>query len=238
MRYPYGLQVIESCLTCTLRKDNLFCNLSPEALRSLENIRSTATYPKGTVLFVEGQTPRGVFLLCNGRGKLSATSSEGKSLILRIAEPGEVLGMSATVSGRPYEATLELLEPSQVNFLRRDDFLNLLRRHGEVALRTAQQLSQNYHSACQEMRTLGFAQSASGRLARLLLELAASQKRSGNGLHLKMTLTHEEIGQRIGTSRETVTRIFADFKKRRVVSVKGSTLTICDKSALESMVTT
>jgi CRP/FNR family cyclic AMP-dependent transcriptional regulator len=237
MRFPYGLQVIESCLTCTLRKDSLFCNLSPEALRSLEAIRSTATYPKGTVLFVEGQNPRGVFLLCNGRGKLSATSSEGKSLILKIAEPGEVLGMSATVSGRPYEATLELLEPSQVNFLRRDDFLNFLRQHGEVALRTAQQLSQNYHSACHEIRSLGFAQSAAGRLARLLLDWAASQERGGNGLRLKMALTHEEISQRIGTSRETVTRIFADFKKRRLVSVKGSTVTICDKAALENMVT-
>ena len=237
MRFPYGMQIIESCLSCTLKKDHLFCNLPPEALRSLEAIRSTATYPKGTVLFVEGQSPRGVFLLCNGRGKLSATSSEGKSLILKIAEAGEVLGLSATISGRPYEATAELLEPAQVNFMRRDEFLNFLRQNGEVALRTAQQLSQNYHSACQEVMTLGFSQSASGRLARLLLDWAAGQEHAGNGHRLKMTLTHEEISQRIGTSRETVTRLFADFKRRRIVSVEGSTLTIRDRSALEAMST-
>ncbi|MGH9601061.1 MAG: Crp/Fnr family transcriptional regulator [Terriglobales bacterium] len=235
MRFPYGLQIIESCLTCTLRRDNLFCNLSPEALRSMEAIRSTATYPKGTVLFVEGQNPRGVYLLCNGRAKLSSHSSEGKSVILKITEPGEVLGLSATVSGRPYEATLELLEPCQVNFMRRDDFLSFLHQHGDVAVRAAQQLSQHYHSACQEIRTLGFSQSASGRLARLLLEWAESQKNGGNGLRLKMNLTHEEIGQRIGTTRETVTRILADLKRRKILAVKGSSLTITNKAALEEL---
>ncbi|HXE91697.1 MAG TPA: Crp/Fnr family transcriptional regulator [Terriglobales bacterium] len=235
MRTPYGLQILDSCLTCELREKRLFCNLSPTAVRDLEAIRSTASYPAGAVLYVEGQNPRGVFILCQGRAKLTASSAEGKTLILKIVEPGEVLGLSSTVSGKPYEATVELLEPTQVNFIRRDEFLNFLRRHGDAALRVAQQLSQNYHTAYQEIRTLGLSQSASEKLARLLLEWSANDN-SGRGLKLKLTLTHEEIAQMIGTSRETVTRAFADLRKRRFIEVRGATVTIRDRTALESLV--
>ena len=59
------------------------------------------------MLFVEGQAPRGIFVLCKGRVKLSICASDGKTLILKIAEAGEVLGLSAAVSGAPYELTAE-----------------------------------------------------------------------------------------------------------------------------------
>jgi CRP/FNR family transcriptional regulator len=235
MRTPYGLQILDSCLTCELREKRLFCNLSPVAVKELEAIRSTASYPSGAVLYVEGQNPRGVFILCQGRAKLTASSADGKTLILKIVEPGEVLGLSSTVSGKPYEATVELLEPTQVNFIRRAEFLNFLRKHGDAALRVAQQLSQNYHTAYQEIRTLGLSQSASEKLARLLLEWASSEN-SGRSQKVKLTLTHEEIAQMIGTSRETVTRAFADLKKRKFIEVRGATVTIRDRSALESLV--
>lgn len=225
-------------MTCKLREDYLFCNLSPAATKSLEAIKSTAAYPKGALLFVEGQPARGVFVLCNGRAKLSTSSSDGKTLILKIAEPGEVLGLSATVSGKPYEVTAEILQPSQANFIARQDFLNFLKEHGEAAVRVAQQLSNNYHSAYQEIRSLGLSQSASEKLARLLLEWSEKETENGRKAEsrLKVTLTHEEIAQLIGTSRETVTRIFADLKKRQLIQVKGSTLHIRNRQALENMV--
>lgn len=236
VRSPYGLDIIESCLNCQLREDYLFCNLSQPAIKDLEAIKSTASYPKGAILFVEGQAPRGVFVLCQGRAKLSTSSSEGKTIILKIAEPGEVLGLSATVSGKPYEVTAEMMEPSQANFIVKQDFLNFLREHGEAALRVAQQLSQNYHSAYEEIRSLGLSQSASEKLARLLLEWAADGDASKGKVRLKVTLTHEEIAQLIGTSRETVTRAFADLKKKHLVQIKGSTLILRNKAGLEHMV--
>ena len=120
MKTPYGLEVIESCLACPMLKDRLFCNLPQRTIEGLDAISSSATYPKGAVLFVEGQAPRGVFVLCNGRVKLSASSTDGKSLILRIADPGEVVGLPGTISGKPYEATAEALEPIQANFIPRE----------------------------------------------------------------------------------------------------------------------
>jgi hypothetical protein len=88
-------------------------------LQSFEAIKFTSTYPKGAVLFVEGQAPHGIFVLCKGRVKLSICSTDGKPLILKIAEPAEVLGLSATVSGHPYELTAGTIDPCQVNFVKR-----------------------------------------------------------------------------------------------------------------------
>lgn len=236
MRSPYGLDIIESCLGCKLREEYLFCNMSTAAVRALERIRSLATYPEGSLLFLEGQPARGIFVLCHGRAKLSTSSSDGKTIILRIAEAGEVLGLSATVSGKPYEVTAETLEPAQANFVARADFLNFLREHGEAALRVAEELSNNYHAAYTEVRALGLSTSASEKLSRLLLEWSAKAKAAGDEVRVKVSLTHEEIAQLIGVSRETVTRSFAELKRKQLIQVKGSTLVIRNKPALQKFV--
>jgi CRP/FNR family transcriptional regulator, cyclic AMP receptor protein len=173
MSAPYGPEIIESCLSCLQREDGLFCNLPPPAVQRLVGITSAAAYLKGATLFVEGQSPRGVFILWSGRVKLSTASADGRSLILRISEQGEVLGLPATVTGKPYELTADVIEPTQANFISRTDFLLFLRKHGEAALRVAQQLGETYHSAIAEMRTIGLSHSAGKKLARFLLDLSA-----------------------------------------------------------------
>jgi CRP/FNR family cyclic AMP-dependent transcriptional regulator len=233
---PYGFDIIENCLTCKMRAEHIFCDLPPAALQAFESIKFSTAYPKGAVLFVEGQAPRGIFVLCKGRVKLSICSSDGKTLILKIVEQGEVLGLSATVGGKAYELTAETLDPCQINFVKREDFLHLLKEHSAACLRVAEQLSDKYNNACREIRTLGLSHSAGEKLARLLLEWS---NRNGEAIkaepRLTLALTHEEIAQMIGTSRETVTRLFADLKRRQIVQAKGSTLVIRNKSALKAM---
>jgi CRP/FNR family cyclic AMP-dependent transcriptional regulator len=236
MRAPYGLEIIENCLACPHREDRLFCNLPSAAVQALTTIISSASYPKGATLFVEGQSPRGVFILCAGRVKLSTSSADGKTLILRIAEPGEVLGLSATMTGRPYEVSADVIEPTQANFISQEDFLNFLRAHGEAAVRVAQQLGETYNSAISEMRTIGLSHSAAEKLARFLLDWCADQPADKGPIKLRMTMTHEEIAQMIGASRETVTRLFADFKKKQLLQVKGSALIIRSKAGLENLI--
>jgi len=236
VRAPYGLEIVESCLSCPHREEQLFCDLPPAPGQALAAITSAAVYPKGTTLFVEGQSPRGVFILCSGRAKLSTSSADGKTLILRISESGEVLGLPATVTGKPYELTAEVIEPTQANFISREDFLRFLREHGEAALRVAQQLGETYHSAIAEMRTIGLSHSAGEKLARFLLDLCAGYEEGKGDLKLTLTLTHEEIAQMIGASRETVTRLFTVFKKKQLLQVKGSILIINNKAGLEAIV--
>jgi len=236
MKSPYGLHILDDCTKCPVREQHLFCNLSLSAVQKLNEITSTAIYPRGTMLFIEGQQGRGVFVLCTGKVKLSTTSREGKTIITKISEHGDVLGLNATISSRPYEVTAEMMEPGQANFIAADTLLQFLRDYPEVALRVAQQLSRNYYSAYDEIRTLGLTSSPGQRLAKLLLGWSAEQGDSSHSLHLILLLTHEEIAEMIGTSRETVSRLFSDFKLKQFIQSKGSSLTILNKSALEGMV--
>jgi CRP/FNR family transcriptional regulator len=234
MKTPYGLEVIESCLTCP-HKDRLFCNLAPAVLAGLDAISSSATYPKGAILFVEGQDPAGVFVICNGRVKLSVTSPGGKSLILRMADPGELIGLPATISGNPYEATAEALDPVQANFIPRKPFLEFLRAHGEVAPRVAETLTDIYYATYRDVRCLGLSGSVEEKLAAFLLDFAARHASGNDQARVVLTLTHEEIGEIIGSSRETVTRLFTDFKRKGLVEFHGSTLILSDKAGLQQL---
>jgi len=233
---PYGLEITESCVTCKTRSEHIFCDLSPTALQAFEQIKYATAYPKGAVLFVEGQAPRGIFMLCKGRVKLSICSTDGKTLILKIAEAGEVLGLSATISGKHYELTAETVDPCQINFVKREDFHRFLKEHGEACLRVAEQLSEKYNTACREIRSLGLSHSAAEKLAKLLLNwIERNGESSKSEPRLTLALTHEEIAQMIGTSRETVTRLFADFKRRQIVQAKGSTMVVRNKAALKAL---
>jgi CRP/FNR family cyclic AMP-dependent transcriptional regulator len=235
MRAPYGLNIIDNCATCPVREEHLFCNLPLPTLQKLNEIKSTAVYPKSAMLFIEGQLPRGVFVLCTGKAKLYTSSREGKTVILNLAEAGDVLGLNATISNRPYELTAEMMEPGQANFITRDALLQFLRENGEIALRVAEQLSRNYYSAFEEVRMLGLASSPSEKLAKLLLSWSADAAKSADPSHIKLTLTHEEIAEMIGTTRETVSRLFSEFKKKQLLQLKGATLIIRNKPALEKL---
>ena len=236
MRAPYGLNILDNCMTCPLRGDHLFCNLQAQAGQRLNEIKSTAVYPKGAMLFIEGQIARGVFVLCSGRVKLSTTSREGKTIITKVSDSGDVLGLNAVVSNVPYEVTAEMMEPGQANFIPRDSLQLFIKEFPEVAMRVAQQLSRNYYTAYEEIRTLGLAASPSEKFAKLLLTWSTKSNQSDGSSQVKLTLTHEEIAEIIGTTRETVSRLFSEFKKKQLMQSKGATLVIRNRFALEKIV--
>jgi CRP/FNR family transcriptional regulator len=206
-----------------------FCDFPPAVADALEQEALTTTYPTGAVLFAEGQAPRGVFIVRRGRVKLSICGSDGRTLILRIVEAGSPMGIAAVVSGRAYEATAETQEPCEISFLRQSDLLRLVRAHGELALWVTQHISQDYD--------LILSDSASEKLARLMVGWLDQNTEAKNPSQMKLALTHEEIGQMIGTSRETVSRLFAGFKKQRLIQQNGCTLVIPNRVALESLIT-
>lgn len=235
MHGPYGFELNENCQSCKMKANGFFCQLSPAALTDFNKIKSPAAYPAGAVLFLEKQDPRGVFVLCAGQVKLSISSSGGKTLILRIAKPGEILGLMATMSGIRYEVTAETLHPCQIAYVRRDDFLCFMGKHPEVYQGAVRQLSTLYSGACEQLRTVGLSASAPEKLARVLLEWSADPKDAQRSGQIKLPLTHEEIAEFIGTTRETVTRTLSEFKNRQLVSLQGSTLMISNRPALETI---
>jgi CRP/FNR family transcriptional regulator, cyclic AMP receptor protein len=212
------------------------CGLPVNIAEAIEQEAVTTTYPTGAVLFAEGQVPRGIFIVRRGRVKLSICGSDGRTLILRIVEPGCPLGVAAVVSARQFEATAETQEPSEISFLRQTDLLRLMRSNGEIALWVTQQISQDYAATCREIRDLILSDSASEKLARLLVGWLDQNAESKHPTQVKLSLTHEEIGQMIGTSRETVSRLFAGFKKQHLIQQSGATLVVPNRMALESLI--
>jgi CRP/FNR family transcriptional regulator, cyclic AMP receptor protein len=235
-KVPYGLRIIENCIDCEARPNALFCNLGPAATADLNAIRQVSVYPAGAVLFVEGQPGQGLYILCSGRAKLTASSRRGRSVIIRVANAGEVLGFSATVSGATYVGTAETLEPTQVNYLPRAQFLEFLGRHSDVAVRTAQHLSLELSRAYEQIARVALSPTVRSRLAGLLLESAGERKTVERGTRFQMRLTHEEVAEIISTSRETVSRLLGEFRREGLIEIRGAHVIIVDPAALGALI--
>jgi CRP/FNR family transcriptional regulator, cyclic AMP receptor protein len=229
MATPYNLDVYHDCSKCPVRSERGFCDLNDEAVAELTSITNTIVQPKGALLFVEGEEARGVYILCSGRVKQTMLSAAGRTLIVNVVEPGQVLGVSAAMLGKPYELTAETLMPSQVDFIRRDDFLRFVQKYPLAAMKLTMQLSDNCAAAHNDIRALGLAQNTGDKLARLLVNWSErTGTRVANGIRMTVLLKHEEIAQMIGATRETVTRTLSDFRRQKLLEVKGSTFIVAD----------
>jgi len=231
-----GLSCVESCLNCHLRSRNFFCGLAQASTEAFNKIKHAAVFPEHAVVLVEGQSPWGIFILCQGRAKLSTTSRDGKTLIVRIAEAGEVLGLHAVITGGPYELTVETMQPCQLNFVGREDMLQFLKEHADASLHATQHLARDCSDSYGVVRSIGLSHSVSERFARFLLETAADGRVSNGTVRVRLAMTHEEISQLVGTSRETITRLLSEFRRNDLAELKGSTLVIHNRPALKNLV--
>ena len=230
------LRIQDKCQDCNLRGKGFFCQLPDADLELFESIKVTKAYSPGTMLFVEGQPSNAVYMLCQGRVKLSTCSPDGKVIILGIAEPGEVLGLSAAVSGVDYETTAEVLELCQVNYVKSSDLIRFMKSHPEACLNAARQLSRNYHTAYQQVCSLGLSDSVADKLAKLFLGWSGIGTGGNGRVQIKNFFTHEEMAEMIGTSRETVTRALKHFRELDLITVNGSQLIIHDRQRLKSVI--
>jgi CRP/FNR family cyclic AMP-dependent transcriptional regulator len=234
MHAPYGMELVENCLSCNLCSEGFFCRLPKPEMEAFQKLKFTMAYPAGATLFVEGQACRGIYILCKGRVKLSTTSSEGQILILKIAKPGAVLGLNATVSGTPYDTTAETGQPCQLNFVKQAEFLQFLKENRDASMHAAIHLSRECQQAYQQLRSFAM-RSAPERIARLMLDWSHADSGMTTAHGIKVALTHDEIGQIIGMSRETVTRTLANFRKQHIAEIHGSTLLIQNMPAIQKL---
>lgn len=235
MQTSNRMGITDNCLNCPVRDEHLFCDLSEPALQRFDEVKSTAIYPAGALLFIEGQRPRGIFVLCSGQAKLSTSSRDGKTIITGISKAGDVLGLSAVIAAHAYEVTAEMIEPGQANFISRESLLQLAKERSEVGFRIGQQISLDYFSAYEEIRTLGISRSPAEKFAKLLLSWWPNHETNGCA-QIKLLLTHTEIAEMIGTTRETVSRLFSLFTEKKLLQRAGATLIFRDRPALQHLV--
>ena len=231
----YTQHTTMNCRNRVQHVGEFFKNWPQAALEDWASMEHGHSYDSNHTLFAEREDVQGLFVVLEGEIRLSINSSEGKRLSLRIARKGDVLGLSSTLSGAPYEMTAETLYPAKVALIGRREFLGFLSRHPEIYMNVTEELSRHVSMACHQLRTVGLCGSAPEKLARLLLEWSAENDLSTTSVgRVRFSLTHEEIGEFIGASRETVTRTLSTFKHRRLVSFRGSMLEIPNRTALAS----
>jgi CRP/FNR family cyclic AMP-dependent transcriptional regulator len=221
-----------TCETCKLNENGFLCHLSEAAAKHFQSIKSTTSYPAGARPFLENEPARGIFMVCSGKMKLSVSSKGGKTLILQLAGQGEILGLSATISGMPHEVTAETLYPSQVAFIRREDFLSFLNLFPEAYHSVIRQLNAQYAGACEQLRTVALSSNANEKIARLFLNWSSGENHPSESTKIKVPLTHEQIAECVGSTRETVTRTLSQFKSKGLVMLNGTTAMIPSRAAL------
>lgn len=231
---PRGKQVgVEGGFNERTLADRLLGDLLPEEIHNARDIKLNCDHSRGTVLFSEGQPARGLYVLRAGRAKVSTSSSKGKVVILRIAQAGDMLGLNSVLKGSTYDATVELLERGQTDYIARTDLMDLLDRSERARTGLAEALSKELTEVVAHARSLLLPQSTSERLAAFLLKWSDERDEQPEGIKVNHGLTQEEIGQMICTSRETVTRLLADLKRQRVLSFARNAIFVNDVRALE-----
>jgi CRP/FNR family transcriptional regulator, cyclic AMP receptor protein len=186
-------------------------------------------HPRGKILFAEGEPARGVHVLRTGRATVSISSREGRIVILRLAQAGDVLGLNSVLQNAAYETTVKALEACRTDFISRDELIELMRSSQAATQAIIKILSRELAELTNRTRSLVLPQTAGARMARLLLELIRE-----NG-HLEKVFTHEEFAQMICSSRETVTRLLANLDKRQIIRVTSGNILICDRAALQTI---
>jgi CRP/FNR family transcriptional regulator len=206
------------------------------AIPGIDRISRSRIYPRGAVVFHEGNIARGVYVLSSGRAKVSISSADGKKLIIRVAKSGDVLGLYAGLTGRPLEATAEMVEGGRVDFISRTDLLNLMGRQQTFSSDLVEMFSRQFSEFVDNTRMLLLSESALEKLARLIVRWGRDfGERTSEGVRVKILLTQEEIAQIIGASRETVTRLFSVLKRDKIIRVKRDSMWIRDSDALASL---
>jgi CRP/FNR family transcriptional regulator, cyclic AMP receptor protein len=233
MHTSRGMEGSENISSRTPRSEGFYCVLPPSELEAFQRIRLPVEYPSGATLFMEGEQCQGIYILCSGRVKLFTTSRTGQTLILQIARPGDVLGLGATVSATTHDSSAEAGQLCRLNFIRGADFLHFLQGSAEARMHAALHLGNDCQHAYRQFRSL--MGTAPERIAHLILDWSLEESGNAPEQEINISLTHEEIAQIVGTSRETVTRTLADFRRRRIAKFHGSMFVVQDLLALRQI---
>ena len=212
--------------------EGFFQDLSVEAQSDFQSLATDFRCSGLTVLISEADEPSSTLFLLEGEVNISMSSSDGRRFLLGVKGAGDILGLTSAISGDSSEVRVQAMYPCRIASMRRRDFLKFLSRHPIASQNVARELCVELTGARERLRILGLTSSAMARVAHLLLEWCKMGQRTREGVQIRCALTHREIGECIGASRETVTRALADFRARDLVRLHGSNLVVTSCSAL------
>jgi CRP-like cAMP-binding protein len=217
-----------TCSSCVSRSQSLLGGLCSEEITNLEDHKSCNYYKKNQSLFLEGSFPRGVFCINQGKVKVFKRGDEGKEQIIHIAKGGEMVGFRAMFSGDPYNVAAETLEESNICFIAKDDFLNMMDTNATLRNGIIKELSKELSDRASFITNMA-QKSVRERLAFALILLKGVYEPE------PINLSREDMANFVGTATETLIRLLKDFKEEGIIEVHTRKLTILNLDRLVSI---
>lgn len=217
-----------TCSSCVSRSNSLLGGLCSEEVTNLEEHKTCNYYKKNQSLFLEGSFPRGVFCINQGKVKVFKRGDEGKEQIIHIAKGGEMVGFRAMFSGDPYNVAAETLEESNICFIAKDDFLNMMDTNATLRNGIIKELSKELSDRASFITNMA-QKSVRERLAFALILLKGVYEPE------PINLSREDMANFVGTATETLIRLLKDFKEEGIIEVQTRKLTILNLDRLVSI---
>lgn len=218
-----------------LKHIRLFDGISPSEMQEMEKITRMEEVKKRQPFYLPGDPSSNVYLLKRGRVKLANTAASGKEVTFDILEPGEVFGELEVLEGLPRETAAEALDDAMICVIRREDFDRYLAMHPNITVKLTKLIGLRLRRIQSRIEDLVF-RDVPARLAHLLLELGKSDgAQEPRGIRIKAKLTHQEMANLIGCSRETVSATLGQFRDEGLLQLDGRTMTILDSKGLSRL---
>jgi CRP-like cAMP-binding protein len=225
----------DGCFACNSKPGSIFCDLPAASLLELDQLRKHMSVPAGTTVFRQDDQPQAVYCIGSGHVKLSRNSEDGHALLLRIANAGDVLGVRSLLLGKPHDLTAEATEETRLCFISRNDFLEFLKRNGEVSLRLAEKLSTKLDDAYQQVYRAALKPPAE-RLAEVLLALCQTHgEPARDGIVLKTNMCQDELAELVGMSRRTLNRALGILKDQGLIECGRRYIFVRNPVALQAI---
>lgn len=219
-----------------LKRIKLFSGLSQAELQEMDRITRMQEIKKKQPIYLPGDPANTVYLLKKGRVKVASSASSGKEVTFEILEPGEIFGLLEVLDESPRETHAEALDDALICAIRREDFDRYLREHPDLTVKVTKLIGLRLRKIQNRVEDLVF-RDAPARLAHLLLELSKTDGApAGGGIRLQAKLTHQEMANLIGCSRETVSTILGQFRDRRLVQIDGRSIIVLNLHGLSRLV--
>ena len=208
-----------------LRKIYLFADLPEAELLAVNNLATTRTYPKNTIIISEGDDSDSLYAVLSGKVKVYLSDDDGREIIINILGEGEYFGELALLDDSPRSASVMTLEETKLAVISKSAFENCLSKNPQLALHIIRELSSRLRNLTQNVKSLAL-MDVYGRVARTLLDMAEP---TGEKLEIRQKLTQRDIASMVGASREMVSRILKDLSTGGYITIQNKTITINEK---------
>ncbi len=217
-----------------LKKIPLFSTLKEEELEAISKVSVNRTFNKDQIILLENEDGDTLFIIIDGKVKVTAFSENGKEVILSILYENDFFGDMSLLDGKPRSASVVAIEDSHVRMIRRPEFKKLIEDHPGIALKLLEALASRLRKADERIESLALLD-VTGRLAGIILQLAADKsEETPEGTVIKSRPTHQELANMAGTTRETVTRILKQLENKGYIELQGRNLVILDRETFKS----